>query len=68
MSIASMSALIGQTAEVSFTNGIGSILVQVRILDAKQSYGKERYQIEPVAGSGKIWVESFRLQNAKETV
>lgn len=31
----------------------------VRILDRKNSYGRQRYKVEPVAGSGTAWVENI---------
>lgn len=44
---------IGTTVSISL-NGLN---VEVKILDVKQSYGKVRYLVTPVAGSGQVWVE-----------
>jgi len=48
---------VGKKATV-FASGL---IVEVTVLDVKISWGKERYQITPVAGSGEIWVESVKL-------
>ena len=37
---------------------VGGLTVKVKVLDYKNSYGKDRWQVEPVEGAGKIWVES----------
>ena len=33
-----------------------SVLVSARILDVRQSYGRNEVLIEPVAGSGQVWI------------
>ena len=38
-----------------------SLMVSVRITDAKWSWGKVRLQVQPVSGSGSQWVEPQRL-------
>lgn len=40
---------------------IGGLKVEVKIVDVKNSYGRTRYQITPVAGAGQVWVESVTL-------
>jgi hypothetical protein len=37
------------------------LLVSCTILDIKQAYGRYRFQVQPVAGSGSMWVEDSRL-------
>lgn len=44
---------------------LGGLSVEVNIVDVKVSYNRERYQITPVAGSGKVWVENVHLIEAK---
>ena len=34
---------------------------EVAVIDAKISYGQLRYLVSPVAGSGKVWVDSSRV-------
>lgn len=38
-----------------------SLTIEVKILDVKMSYGRERYLVTPVAGSGERWVEAVAL-------
>lgn len=40
---------------------LGGLRVRVQITDVKMSYGRERFEITPVAGEGKIFVESVNL-------
>lgn len=40
---------------------LGKLLVQVVILDYKQSYGRSRWLVRPVAGSGQVWIENVKL-------
>ena len=51
---------IGKEALVQMTSS-GKQFVNVRglILDIKQSYGRTRYLIRPVAGEGEMWVENL---------
>lgn len=39
------------------------LTINVRITDVKVSYGRTRYQVEPISGSGSVWVESIQLAN-----
>ena len=39
----------------------GTLRIKVRVVDVKQSYGKQRWEVEPVAGSGRAWVESVEF-------
>jgi hypothetical protein len=41
---------------------LGGLLVTVIVLDVKVSYGKTRYLITPIAGSGEIWVEGLNFK------
>ena len=44
---------------------IGGLKVEVEILDVKITYGKDRFCVTPVAGSGTVWVESVVLKTNK---
>ena len=50
--------LIGQTAQIKEKE----LLIDIEIIDFKQSWGKNRYLITPIAGSGEIWVENIILK------
>tara|TARA_B100001964_G_C13919677_1_gene459651 strand:- start:18 stop:191 length:174 start_codon:yes stop_codon:yes gene_type:complete len=53
-----MSKYIGKEVGLLSKNGIS---FKVTIKDVKQVYGKTRYLIEPVSGSGSVWCESTKL-------
>lgn len=36
------------------------------VADAKKAYGHERYQLEPVAGEGSMWVNAARVRPVPE--
>jgi len=56
------SAAIGKQGSIL----IDSIHVEIRILDAKSSYGTVRYLITPVSGTGSQWVNASRVQIKEE--
>lgn len=56
-----MKALIEKYVGKKGTIVAGGLTIEVNILDVKLAWGKERYEVEPVAGSGKVWVESITL-------
>ena len=49
---------IDKTALVNLGNGIA---YQVKILDAKQVYGRMRFLCKPSAGNGQAWYEKESL-------
>ena len=48
---------VGKTGNVL----LGGLTVAVKIKDVKNSYGRIRYLITPVTGSGEVWVESVKI-------
>lgn len=44
---------IGKKVKVN----LGGLMVIVTIKDVKNSYGKDRFLITPVEGSGEVWTE-----------
>ncbi len=48
---------IGRKAQIE----LGGLLIYVTVLDFKNSYGKDRWQVAPEAGIGAIWVEGIEL-------
>jgi hypothetical protein len=58
MTAAEMTKVIGRTGSVYFR---GECSVFVRIVDAKVSYGTLRYQVEPVAGTGCVWIDATSI-------
>ena len=56
-----MRPAIGQTVTVRFE----SIEVLCTVIDAKSAYGRVRYEVRPVSGSGSQWVELDRVRIAE---
>lgn len=48
---------IGKQGWIEF----GKLMVDVKILDYKRSYGRDRWLVTPVSGSGQVWVENVKL-------
>jgi len=46
---------VGKAATVK----LGGLVVEVTVIDVKNSYGRDRYLISPVSGTGEIWVEAI---------
>ena len=40
---------------------VGKMLVEVKILETKDFYGKIRHKITPVSGSGEQWMEKVTI-------
>lgn len=49
---------IGSTGRIK----AGSLSVDVTVLDVKNTYGRNRFLVEPVSGQGKQWVENIRVR------
>ncbi len=50
---------IGKVAELRAVTGL---VFQVEVLDVKQAYGNVRFEVVPVAGSGRAWVSQYTLK------
>ncbi len=53
---------MGTKSKVARVGEKGTILVagfkvEVEIVDYKNSYGRDRWLVKPVAGSGEVWTE-----------
>jgi len=48
---------VGKIAQIPLWDGA---FLDVRLLDAKVSYGKARFLVEPLAGSGSAWVQNIQ--------
>jgi len=57
MSVKEMAANIGKVGLLS----VNSLHVRVTVLDVRVTFGRTDFQISPVDGDGKIWVESSRV-------
>lgn len=52
-------ASIGKTATIQTEWGFR---ILVKILDYKNSYGRDRWLVTPVAGNGEAWVEKITFE------
>jgi hypothetical protein len=63
--LANMAERIGSVAEMRVEGlsvvSLTGFLVVVEIQDAKTGYGRDRYMVTPVGGTGSAWVDSDRL-------
>ena len=50
---------VGKVATVK----LGGLVVDVEVIDVKNSYGRDRYLISPLEGEGEIWVETITIKN-----
>ncbi len=46
---------IGKQAKIAY----GKLKVEVTVLDYKYTYGRDRWLVQPVSGSGEMWIEQF---------
>ena len=58
MTNAELAAYVGRTGLLSFD---GKIAVEVRAHDAREVYGRLDILVEPVAGTGEVWVAESRI-------
>lgn len=61
---AEMQKMLGKEGRIRTSEGL---VVDVRITDAKMAYGVLRYEVEPVSGSGRKFIDAGRF-NSWETV
>jgi hypothetical protein len=57
MSSEDIKKLIGKKGTII----LSSLTVEVKVLDVKSAYGRTRFQVEPIAGSGKAWMEKVAI-------
>lgn len=57
-------AKVGQKGKfvVKATGGL-VMVVEVEIVDYKNSYGNDRWLVKPVAGKGQVWTEQNVIEN-----
>jgi len=56
------SKLIGKTVSyVPKTQGENALKFKVKIISWRSSYGKNRFLVEPIAGTGRIWTEHIEI-------
>ncbi len=55
MDYAKIAKVIGSKVTIE----LGGLKVAVKVLNYKNSYGRDRWKVTPVSGSGEIWVEKL---------
>ena len=58
MTITDLAKLIDKTGTIR----VQQMLVNVVIVDVKSSYGRTRYQVRPLSGSGLSWFDAASIQ------
>lgn len=53
---------IGKRATLTTTEGLA---IEVRVVDARQAYGRLEYLVTPIHGKGEAWVTPAKLKLAK---
>jgi hypothetical protein len=53
-------AILGKAGTIHL-NGLN---IDIIVTDVKQAYGRTRYQVTPAQGSGSIWVETVKIEEA----
>lgn len=62
MTARDMTEAIGKECSVDVVLGSASVIIWATIQDARVSYGRLDYLVEPVAGKGQAWVSAERVQ------
>jgi hypothetical protein len=64
MSIASIAKSIGKNGTYQIRSASGeSLHVNVRIIDVRSAFGRIDYRIEPIQGTGQVWVSADSISN-----
>jgi hypothetical protein len=59
MSLRGLAAAIGKVGTLTTTEGLK---IEVRVLDARQAYGRTEYLVAPTHGKGEAWVTTARVR------
>lgn len=52
--------------EGTWSTPIGSIQIRVRVIDARQIFGRLELKITPLAGSGEAWAQNVEMDKKDE--
>lgn len=53
---------VGKKAIVEFRKApTGKVDIEVKVRDFKVAYGRELFLVEPIAGSGSLWVQDLKF-------
>lgn len=59
MTANSMTSWVGRQVYIEPSRGM---FVLCNVVDVKSAYGKQRLQIEPVAGQGRTWIDAYKAR------
>ena len=51
-------SLVGKSGTITLRLGLSELTIPVNITNVKQSYGKIRWEVNPINGLGSAWVET----------
>lgn len=54
-------AKVAKTIGKQGTIEMGGLKIEVEVINYKQAYGKDRWEVKPIAGTGTIWVENVAI-------
>ena len=61
MNALELAAYIGKAGTLHNASGVLGLSFDVRVVNARISYGGLQLEIEPIAGTGKRWVEARKV-------
>lgn len=67
MTTIDLQQFIGRKALLPF-GPTNEVMIEVVVVNVKETWGRVRYQIRPVAGFGVIWVEKLNFVNIRATI
>jgi hypothetical protein len=59
MDVNSFKDKVGKSGTIVVENGL---IVCVKILNVKNSYGNIRYQVTPISGSNEVWMDESKVK------
>jgi len=63
MNIKNKFQYLGAKALLPLENGLR---IEIKIIDYKNTYGRDRWLVTPTTGSGEAWVENVKFYDAKK--
>ena len=67
LTLTEMNEYLGKEGVIEHWSGDLSIDIDVKVTDVKISWGKTRYEVTPISGSGNVWVEdgTIKFKNSR---
>ena len=58
MTVKELAGFIGKEGYINH----GYLHINIKIVDIKKEYGRIRYQVSPISGSGEEWLEGVKFE------